>query len=150
MSHPGAVAALIKHALARAIPELKVVEKWFPADQPLAAAKDVWFEIASDRRPTEQRLIVRPRGDGDIQVEYHDAGKRGSPFEMLLLGDGEAECAEVAARFVADLISERVVLAYERSLLTGGRRFLRPEKLNREGPAIFAWVTSWRGTYDRN
>jgi hypothetical protein len=54
---------------------------------------------------------------------------------------------ERASRLVTDLVMERVVLAYAKGILKGGRRFLRP------GPAKsdrrhLKWSSSWLGTHD--
>ena len=67
---------------------------------------------------------------------------------LLLVGCGSADCAEHAAQFVADLIAERLVLAYKKGVLSGGREFPRPGDLTHKARRGFAWVTSWQGTYD--
>jgi len=90
------------------------------------------------------------RWDGDIQVEYHIAGKPGSPFEALfpLPPDEEAQVIEAVSVFVADLLAERLVLADEKGFFKGGRRFVSPGSLTESGCRSFRWTTSWRGTFD--
>lgn len=109
-----------------------------------------WIEVRSPLRPAAQRLNILLRHDGDIQVEYHIRGKRGSPFEMLfVIAEGqEAVGIEGMARFVADVLSERLLLAYAQSLFKGGRRFFKPDSLAEFDRRSFSWITSWLGTFD--
>jgi hypothetical protein len=142
---------LLEHALADVLPD---PPGWTsgsvdPADPD--GAPDHWLEVASPVRPDVQQLVVLLRRDGDIQVEYHVAEKRGSPFEALFLAPDHQEglVIDAVARFVGDLVSERLVLAYARGLFRGGRAFVSPAELGRIPPARLSWVTSWRGTFDR-
>lgn len=145
MTPMGEAVDILGQALLRFAPQ----QRWFPPDRPFAAAEEIWFEIPSEHRPAEQKLVVRPRGAGDIQIEYHDAQKQDSPFEILLLGIATPrECAERAAQVVADLTAERLVLAYKKGVLSGGRQFLRPGDLTERVRRRFDWVASWRGFYD--
>ena|ERR1044071_530696 len=108
------------------------------------------MDLPSPTRPAEQQLAVLLRPDGDIQIEYHVAGQRGSPFEWLLgpCARREQECVTEAKRIVVDLLAERLVLAYDGRLFRGGRRFVSPSELGAAGRRHLTWVTSWRGTYD--
>ena len=63
----GEAVQILQRAVARFVPE----QRWFPTDRPLAEAEEIWFEIPSVLRPAEQSLVVRLRGGGDIQIEYH-------------------------------------------------------------------------------
>jgi hypothetical protein len=94
--------------------------------------------------------VILLRHDGDIQVEYHIANKKGTPFEALFpLSKGqEAEVIENVSAFVADLLSERLVLAYAKSWLKGGRRFLVAPNITESERHTLRWITSWFGTYD--
>jgi hypothetical protein len=108
------------------------------------------IEVRSPLRPALQRLDIVLRHDGDIQVEYHIADKRGSPFEMLIvLAEGqEAVAIEEASLFVADILAERLVLANAKGIFRGGRRFLKPGSLTESDRRGFNWITSWLGTFD--
>jgi hypothetical protein len=108
------------------------------------------IEVQSPIRPTVQRWNIQLRHDGDIQVEYHNTDKRGSPFEMLFVfAEGqEASAIEAASLFVAGLIAERLVLADAKSLVKGGRRFLKPDPLTESDRRSYSWITSWLGAFD--
>ena len=74
---------LLDQALARAIPDSRGwTRRQTPAD---SHAFEYWVEVRSPTRPTVQHLRILLRHDGDIQVEYHDANKSGSPFELLFI-----------------------------------------------------------------
>jgi hypothetical protein len=139
-------------ALATVVPESRDWARVPPtesSDDGLAG--EGWLEVASSTRPGEQSLIVRLRSDGDLQVEYHVATRRGSPFEALFVvppGEESAVSAAVA-RFVADLVNERLVLAYVRELVGGGRQFLTAEQVALVPTRRLGWATSWRGSHDR-
>lgn len=107
------------------------------------------IEIQSPVRPVARRLRVHLRHDGDIQAEFHIEGKPGSPFECLfvLQAGHEEEAIERVSRFVTDLITERIVLAYAKGILKGGRRFLVPG-LAESDRRHLKWTSSWLGTHD--
>jgi hypothetical protein len=142
---------LLDDAIARAVPGSRA---WFrgqpPASSGFIGESDYRIEVQSPLRPATQRLVVYLRHDGDIQVEYHIADKRGTPFETLfVLSPGhEATAIEEVSRFVADLLAERLVLAYAKGILRGGRRFLRPGSLTKSDRRKLKWITSWLGTFD--
>lgn len=71
-----------------------------------------------------KQLRIELREDGDIQVESHVAGKRGSPFEtMFVIPSGEEEPAsEDIADFVEKILDERIVLLMDARFLRGRRR----------------------------
>jgi hypothetical protein len=143
---------LIDDALARRIPESKGWKREnFPVTSDSRRQSEYSIEIQSPLKPAVQRLNVLLRHDGDIQVEYHIANKRGSPFELLVgLPEGEeAPAIEEVSLFVADLLAERLVLAYAKGLFSGGRRFIKPGSLLMESDRRgFSWITSWLGTFD--
>jgi hypothetical protein len=138
---------LLDEALARAIPESR---EWGRGQSPAGTGDfEYWVEVRSPARPTVQRLRILLRHDGDIQVEYHIAEKSGSPFELLFVLEAghEKEAIKQASLFVADVLAERVVLAYGKGLFKGGRRFLIPP-LAEANRRHLKWSTSWLGTYD--
>jgi len=138
---------LLDQALARAIPDSRGwTRRQTPAD---SHEFEYWVEVRSPTRPTVQCLRILLRHDGDIQVEYHDAQKSGSPFELLFMLEAghEEEAIKRASLFVADVLAERVVLAYGKGLFQGGRRFLIPA-LAEANRHHLKWTTSWLGTYD--
>jgi hypothetical protein len=138
---------LLDEVLARAIPESR---EWARGLSPSDIGEfQYWVEVRSPARPTVQRLNILLRHDGDIQVEYHIAEKSGSPFELLFVPEAgkEEEAIKQASRFVADLLAERLVLAYGKGAFRGGRRFLIPA-LAEANRRHLKWSTSWLGTYD--
>ena len=144
----------LQGALLEVLPESSAwVPRGGPAPgRPSPGEPEYWLDVASPLHPERQRLVILLRSDGDIQVEYHLAGVEGSPFEAIfsIPDDREAEALEEVARFVRDLLTERLVLAMDPRRWRGGRLFLRPEQLSERRPGELAWVTSWRGTYDRH
>ena len=142
---------LIDDALARKNPESGGwTRESFPATSDPRRESEYSIEVRSPLKPAVQRLHILLRPDGDIQVEYHIANKRGSPFEMLIaLPEGqEAAAIEGASIFVADLLAERLVLAYAKGLFSGGSRFIEPGLLRESDRRSFSWITSWLGTFD--
>ncbi len=107
-------------------------------------------EILPAESGERRRLEVWCRGPADLEVAFHVPGKQGSPFEQVIAGPAAEEDAvlEAAVRFVADLVRERRVLAWDRRLLRGGRRFLEAGELAPETRRRLAWVVSWRGTWN--
>jgi hypothetical protein len=95
-------------------------------------------------------LTILLRHDGDIQVEYHIAGQRGSPFEQLFVfkDDQAANAVDDVARCVAALLSEQLILGYAKGLFRGGPRFFAPSFLTDSIRRQLRWITSWRATYD--
>ena len=138
---------LLDQALARAIPDSRGwTRRQTPAD---SHEFEYWVEVRSPTRPTVQRLRILLRHDGDIQVEYHVADKSGSPFELLLILEAghDEETIKGASLFVADILAERLVLAYRKGLFKAGRQFLLPA-LAQASRRHLKWTTSWLGTYD--
>ena len=143
---------LLVAALASALPESREWDRVPPSEgSGDGPTPDSWLDVPSATRPKEQSLTVRLRSDGDLQVEYHVAGRRGTPFEALFpVPPGEEVAVSTAvAHFVSDLVSERLVLAYTRGIVGGGRQFLALEQLAISPPSRLSWVTSWRGSFDR-
>src|ERR1700745_317664 len=138
---------LLDEALAHAIPESR---EWTRGQVPADSLEfEYWVEVRSPTRPTVQHLRILLRHDGDIQVEYHDANKSGSPFELLFILEAghEEEAIKQVSLFVADVLAERLVLVYGKGVFRGGRRFLIPAlvEANRRHLKL---STSWLGTYD--
>ena len=95
-----------------------------------------------------QSLALVRRPGGELLLEYHVQGKRGSPFELLWIGDPESgDVAEHIARFVVELLTERRVLAMARRFWWGERQFPLIAELTAPKSKRFSWVVSWRGTY---
>ena len=136
---------LLDEALARTIPQSR---EWV-RQQENTGDSGYWVEVQAPAQPIARHLTIVLRHDGDIQIEYHLAGKPSSPFEYLIsLEPGHEEQAiEVASRFVADLVTERLVLAYAKGILKGGRRFLAPDLAHSDRGRL-GWISSWLGTYD--
>jgi hypothetical protein len=138
---------LLDEALARTIPESR---EWARGQSPAGRDEsEYWVEVQSPARPTVQHLRILLRHDGDVQVEYHDAKKSGSPFELLFILEAghEEEAIKQASLFVADVLAERLVLVYSKGVFRGGRRFLIPA-LAEANRRHLKWSTSWLGTYD--
>ncbi len=104
-----------------------------------------------------RRLAVELRPDGDVDVRLHygaphpATGRGPAEAHFLVASDGaagEADALAAAARFVADLLAERLVLALRRGWLRGGREFLAPAELTPERRRRVDRVVSWRGAYD--
>ena len=139
---------LLDDALLRAIPESGA---WARGEaQRVSGISQYWIEVRSPLRPSAQRLNILLRHEGEIQIEYHFTLKSGSPFEMLvpLAAGRELAGIEEAALLVADLLAERVVLAFAKGLFRGGRRFLNPCALTEDARSELSWITSWLGTFD--
>jgi hypothetical protein len=115
-----------------------------------ASAGGWWTEVPSPAAPGERRLEVELRQDGDVDVRFHYSAKSRGPAEAHYpVVDGhEAEVLRHVARFVADLLAERLVLAFRRGWFRGGREFIPPAELTPEHKRQLECVISWRGTYD--
>jgi hypothetical protein len=139
---------LLDEALARAVPESRAwARRAWPETE--AIPTEYSIDVPSPLRAEAQHLTILLRHDGDIQVEYHIAGERGSPFEALFIIDDQAtDAIDEVARFVAELLSEKAILAYAKGFWRGGRRFLAPSVLTESARRELLWTTSWRGTYD--
>jgi hypothetical protein len=109
------------------------------------------LEWLSPVRAETDRLALVLRDGGDLQLEYHVQGKRGTPFEVLWDGDpaSDESILEEAVSLVADLLSERRVLAMHPGLFRGGRDFPTAAEVTGPSGDRFRWIVSWRGTYDR-
>ena len=55
---------------------------------------------------------------------------------------------ENVSSFVAELLAERLVLAFAKSFLRGGRCFLDPKTITESERRSLRWIASWLGTYD--
>jgi hypothetical protein len=138
---------LLNEALAGTIPESC---EWTCGQARASSGEfEYWIEIRSPTRPAVQHLTILLRHDGDIQVEYHVADKSGSPFELLLILEAghDEETIKGASLFVADILAERLVLAYRKGLFKAGRQFLLPAQAQASRRHL-KWTTSWLGTYD--
>ena len=145
---------ILAAALASVLPESRSWSRGATdGSESQGSPQEHWIEVESPIRAGTQRLAVRLRHDGDIQVEYHIAGRRGTPFEALfVVPEGqEVAVSTTVAHFVSDVVQEHLVLAYARGLVGGGRRFLHlfSEQLAMIPPRELSWVTSWLGTFDR-
>ena len=120
-----------------------------PEIAPSNGDREYWFEVPSPRSG-DRHLVVLLRRDGDVQVEYHIAGRQGSPFECLFLisANEEDEALREVARLVEGLLTERVVLALEKGFWRGGRKFVEAAQLTERERRKLSWITSWHGTYD--
>jgi hypothetical protein len=106
-------------------------------------------EVTGASTPGRQ-IEVHVRDESDFEVAFHVVDKQGSPFEQVIVGD-RLEAADVEAtvvRFVADLVTEELVLAMVSGVRKGGRCFLPASQLQETDG--LRWVVSWRGTHDRN
>lgn len=110
------------------------------------------IEIAPASGPTGLRLEVRVRSTADLEVAFVVPSKTGSPFEQVFVGPPEEEDAvvEEVVGFVADLVAERMVLAWDARWFRGGRRFLRIDELTPDALRHLAWVISWGRSHDWN
>lgn len=93
-----------------------------------------------------RHLEIQFRPDGDVDVAYFLDGVKGTPFEQhfTVCGEPVDQAAIAIVRFADDLTCERLVLVWAKGL-SGGRRFV-PLAETRSA----RWVSSWRGTYDRD
>jgi hypothetical protein len=110
---------------------------------------DIWFEYPSPDQRQGQHLVLLLRRDGVVQVEWHVAVKKGSPFELFLPTDRDPveTVIDEAAQFVADVLRDDVVLAYQGGWIGGGGRFLeRHEVPGARRDLRFLWIVSWNGT----
>ena len=108
------------------------------------------IDVSDPSTKPGRQITVLVRDDGDVDVAFHIPEKRGSPFEQVIIGsteDAEGVLASVV-RFVADLVGERLILIWDKRLLSGGRRFIAPADLSATMLKHCSWVVSWRGTYD--
>lgn len=96
-----------------------------------------------------QSLVIQLRYDGDIQVEYHIDNDRDSFESFFILPAGqESDAIEEIARFVADVLAERLVLIKTKGIFGGKRRFLNPDSLAESDRRSVTWIASWLGTFD--
>jgi hypothetical protein len=94
--------------------------------------------------------VVLLRPDDDVQVEFHVAGKRGSPFEQLFTVADEPvdAAASTIAEFVRDLLSERSVLVVREGPLGARRDFIPAGDSDRIRKA--SWCASFLATFDHH
>src|SRR5262245_59560198 len=120
-------ARLLDETLARRVPNPDQWARFKRSFDGPSAGSEVWVEYPPLDQLQGQHLVVLLRRDGDVQVEWHVSGERGSPFELSMPCDVQPlnEVIDEAAKFVADVLSENIILAYHDGLFRGGRRFLR-------------------------
>jgi hypothetical protein len=140
---PAERASLLDRALADEIPESHAWTR-----EALAGSWRV--VLPSTVAPSERRLEIELRPDGDVDVRFHYSRASRGPAEAHGPVDAgrEAEVFREVARFVADLLAERVVLAFRRGWFRGGREFIPTTELTPERRRRLAQVVSWRGTHD--
>ncbi len=152
MTQPARAAALA-HALAALVPESRSWEQDRGADGWCTWSTDAPTPAPAGARRLEVEL--RPDGDVDVRLHYgvpHPATGRGPAEAHFLVSaegeGGEADALAAVARFVADLLAERLVLALRSGWFRGGREFLAAAELTPERRRRFDRVVSWRGAYD--
>jgi hypothetical protein len=140
---------LLDESLIRRFPEAGQWQRFQQAfDDPPGI--DSWAEYPTLEKRGDQHLVVLLRRDGAVQVEWHVRGKRGSPFEVFMPADQDPirEIIAEAVEFVAQVVSENIVLAYHNSFFRGGRRFLTPAEVpGARRDRHFSWTVSWNGTH---
>jgi hypothetical protein len=145
--------SIFERALSAALPESRNWERGW-THRPDGASW--WVETSSPAAPDGRKLGIYISAAGDVTVSFFvgPTGVGRGPYEgQLALPEGEekeVEALEDTARFVAELVEERLVLAYRRGWVTGGREFIAPTALTPERRRSLEWVASWRGTYDWN
>ena len=141
---------LLETVLAHAIPDSKNWKRELTSTPGFPENESYWMEVHSPNRPTEQSLVVMLRPDGNIQVEYHIASEPGSPFEsfFILPPGSEPDAIEQISRFVAELLTEKVVLTWRKGFFRGGRYFIPIDLLTKYERSKLRWITSWLGTFD--
>lgn len=119
-------------------------------DATVTIANDHIIEIASASSDSGRSLEIRVRGAADLEVAFIVPSKPGGPFEQVFAGPVEEadKVIREACAFTCDLVAERVVLAWDPSLLRGGRRFLKASELTAAAKYDYAWAVSWRGGQD--
>lgn len=142
---------MLDQALAHSIPEsVEWKREIFPPHPKVRGESTYYIQVDSPTRPEEQKLALELRYDGDIQVEYHMKGDRGSPYETFfpILAGRELIVIKGIAEFVKAIVAEEIVLSYWTGFFKGGRRFVEPKSLEKSDRRKLSWVTSWRGTFD--
>ena len=136
-------ASLLERALDAEIPDSRT---WARE----AVAGSWCVALPSPVAPDVRRLEIELRPDGDVDVRFHHGlAGRGAAEAHCLVDDGrEAEVFREVARFVADLLAERVALAFRGGWFRGGREFIPTTELTPERRRPLEHVVSWRGTYD--
>jgi hypothetical protein len=135
--------SLLERALAETIPDS-------PGWVRNIDGENWWIEIASPVEPQARKLEISLTGyELNIGFFVGRAGVDGAPYELNAgIPEGEElEALTAAAQFVADLLSERLVLVMRRGF-KGGREFLAPRELTPSRRGRLEWIVSWRGTYD--
>lgn len=136
--------SLFERALTQALPESRGWER--------DRSRYGWsVETPSPTAPDGRKLVVEI--DGHEITVYFFVGRTGvgyGPYEAnnTLPEEGEAEDLEEWARFVADLVEERLVLVSRRGWFSGGTDFVEPTELTPELRRRLEWIASWRGAYD--
>jgi hypothetical protein len=143
--------SIFERALSEALPESHNWERGW-THQP--DGKSWWLETSSQAAPDGRKLGIYISAAGDVTVSFFvgPTGVGRGPYGGQLAPpegeEEEAEALEDTARFVADLVEERLVLAERQGWLTGGTEFIEPTELTPERRRNLEWVASWRGTYD--
>ena len=141
---------LLDDALGSSIPDSRRWErKLYPSTPNTPGEFSYNIQLSSPVRRNGQSLVVQLRHDGDIQVEYHVDDDRKNSFETLfILPVGqESDAIEGIARFVADILAERLVLVRPKSIF-GQTRFLEQSSLTEPHRGRVRSITSWLGTFD--
>jgi len=88
---------LLDQALARTIPQSR---EWVRQQENTGDSR-YWVEVQAPAQPIARHLTILLRHDGDIQIEYHLAGKPSNPFEYLIVIERghEEQAIGVASRF---------------------------------------------------
>jgi hypothetical protein len=143
--------SIFERALSEAIPESR---NWEPVWAHQPDGESWWVETSYRAAPDGRKLGIYISAAGDVTVSFFvgPTGVGRGPYEgQLALPEGEeeeADALEDTARFVADLVEERLVLVHRRGWLTAGSEFIEPAELTPERRRRLEWVASWCGTYD--
>ena len=97
----------------------------------------------------DRRIEIELRPDGDVDVRFHHRAFGGGSAEAHwpIPPAREVEVLRELARFAADLVTERIVVAFRRGW-SGGRDFLTAAEVSPERRRGLNRVISSRGTYD--
>ena len=142
LSHPSPT-SLLEATLARMLPRDAVWER----DRTGRLER---VTVTALRPAGERVLAVELRPDADYQVAFWYASDLPGPAEALfpVTPENEAEVAAAVGDLVRGVLDERVVLAFRRGWLRGGREFLTVDQLAAMDRDRLSAVFSWRGTFD--
>lgn len=143
---------LLDDALEHLIPGSRIWErKRYPPAPRVHGETTYCIQLPSPVRRNGQSLVIQLRHDGDVQVEYHiDENRRNSFETFFILPMGEEEqVIRTIAQFVADILTERIVLLRFKSSF-GKTRFVERSSVTESDLQGVRWITSWLGTFDRS